>query len=34
METGVERDLAFPKRVIVFRDGVSEGQFQQVLDQG
>lgn len=32
VETGIEQKAAFPKRVIVFRDGVSEGQFKQVID--
>jgi eukaryotic translation initiation factor 2C len=31
-ETGIEQKAAFPKRVIVFRDGVSEGQFKQVIE--
>ena len=34
VETGIEQKAAFPKRVIVFRDGVSEGQFKQVIDGG
>lgn len=34
METGIEQKAAFPKRVIVFRDGVSEGQFKQVIEGG
>ena len=32
LETGVDRNQAFPKRAIFFRDGVSEGQFKQVID--
>ncbi|KAG8837222.1 hypothetical protein FRC18_009742 [Serendipita sp. 400] len=32
VETGIEQSAAFPKRVIVFRDGVSEGQFKQVIE--
>lgn len=32
LETGVDRNQAFPKRVIFFRDGVSEGQFRQVIE--
>jgi hypothetical protein len=34
VETGIEQKAAFPKRVIMFRDGVSEGQFKQVIDGG
>lgn len=34
VETGIEQKAAFPKRVIFFRDGVSEGQFKQVIDDG
>ena len=32
LETGVDRNQAFPKRAIFFRDGVSEGQFKQVIE--
>jgi len=32
LETGIDRNQAFPKRVIFFRDGVSEGQFSQVIE--
>jgi hypothetical protein len=32
LETGGDRNQAFPKRAIFFRDGVSEGQFKQVID--
>jgi len=32
LETGIDRNQAFPKRAIFFRDGVSEGQFKQVID--
>jgi len=32
LETGTDRNQAFPKRAIFFRDGVSEGQFKQVID--
>jgi eukaryotic translation initiation factor 2C len=32
LETGIDRNQAFPKRAIFFRDGVSEGQFKQVIE--
>ncbi|KAH7105502.1 eukaryotic translation initiation factor 2C [Auriculariales sp. MPI-PUGE-AT-0066] len=31
--TNIEKKPGFPKRVILYRDGVSEGQFQTVLDE-
>lgn len=34
IETGIEQKAAFPKRVIFFRDGVSEGQFKHVIEDG
>ncbi len=34
IETGIEQKAAFPRRIIVFRDGVSEGQFKQVIEGG
>ena len=34
VNNGVEQKAAFPKRMILFRGGVGEGQFQQVIDEG
>jgi len=34
IETGIEQKAAFPKRVIFFRDGVGEGQFKEVIEEG
>lgn len=31
---GKSQDGGAPKRIIFYRDGVSEGQFKQVLEQG
>ena len=28
-----EKSKVLPERIIVYRDGVSEGQFQQVIDE-